>query len=603
MAFNLSPGVTVVEKDFTSIVPAVSTSTGAFCGSFGWGPMEYPVKVTTENDLVSKFGVPTDSNFQSFFTAANFLSYSADMYVVRINSAANNATEIDSGNITIKNEDHYNMNFADGQQDDFGMFAARYPGTKGNGLKVVVFDKGSYDDLAAEILASPSNSDKANELAFLVNLFGLGGVNLNSDTAWTTDFAERKGILHDVVHIAVFDSTNGTFSGVADTDQRSVLERFNFLSKLRDARRFDGTNNYYKGAINNQSKYLWWLGHPQANDTITEVDLDWGASSESATVGDKFDLLKEVKNIILSGGTDDYSSSEENDIINAYMLFQNSENYDVSLIMTGNILPEIAKYVIDNVAEYRRDCVVFVSPNDLLEPIIGSGSIYIDKIISFRNGSSFNVNSSFAVMDSGWKYQYDRYNDVYRWVPLNGDIAGLCARTDYTADPWYSPGGFNRGQIKNVVKLGVNPNKAERDTLYAAGVNPVVSFPGQGTILYGDKTLLGKPSAFDRINVRRLFITLEKAIAITARYELFEFNDEFTRAQFKNIVEPYLRDVQGRRGIHDFLVRCDESNNTDEVISRNEFIADVFIKPSYSINFITLNVVATRTSLSFQEVS
>jgi phage tail sheath protein FI len=205
-------------------------------------------------------------------------------------------------------------------------------------------------------------------------------------------------------------------------------------------------------------------------------------------------------------------------------------------------------------------------------------------------------------MDSGWKYQYDKFNDVYRYVPLNGDTGGTMVRTDQQRDPWYSPAGFNRGNIKNVIKLAFNPNKAERDVLYKAGVNPVVSFPGQGTVLFGDKTLLAKPSAFDRINVRRLFIVLEKSISTASKFTLFEFNDEFTRANFVNLVEPFLRDVQGRRGITDFRVVCDESNNTPEVIDRNEFIGDIFIKPARSINFIQLNFVAVRTGVDFSEV-
>jgi len=253
------------------------------------------------------------------------------------------------------------------------------------------------------------------------------------------------------------------------------------------------------------------------------------------------------------------------------------------------------------IAETRADCVVFVSPQDVGtgDIIIASGSDATDAIIEYRDALP---STSYAVMDSGCKYQYDRYNDRYRWVPLNGDIAGLCARTDYQQDPWFSPGGLNRGQIKNVVKLAVNPSKTDRDNLYKAGVNPVVTFPGQGTVMFGDKTLLAKPSAFDRINVRRLFIVLEKSIATAAKFQLFEFNDSFTRAQFKNLVEPFLRDVQGRRGITDFVVKCDNTNNTGEVIDSNNFVADIFIKPNRSINFITLNFVAARSSVSFTEI-
>jgi phage tail sheath protein FI len=260
------------------------------------------------------------------------------------------------------------------------------------------------------------------------------------------------------------------------------------------------------------------------------------------------------------------------------------------------------------VAEARKDCIAFVSPQKVSGgPIIGTNSDAVEAMLLYKNGDGNLVtslpSSSYVVYDSGFKYQYDRYNDVYRWVPLNGDVAGLCARTDYTDDPWFSPAGFNRGQVKNVVRLGYNPRKADRDTLYVNGINPVVSFPGQGVVLYGDKTGLDKPSAFDRINVRRLFITLEKAISTSAKYQLFEFNDSFTRANFRNQVEPFLRDVKGRRGITDFKVVVDETNNTPEVIDTNRFVASIFIKPARSINFVQLDFVATRTGASFEEIA
>jgi phage tail sheath protein FI len=289
--------------------------------------------------------------------------------------------------------------------------------------------------------------------------------------------------------------------------------------------------------------------------------------------------------------------------LTAYEILANDELYDVSLIPTGGLAAAQARSVVNNVAEVRKDCVVFISPA-LADVQVGQAeSTKTTNVVDFRNTDLTNLSSSYAVLDSGWKYQYDRYNDVYRWVPLNGDIAGLCARTDFVADAWFSPAGLNRGQIRNVVKLAFNPNKAQRDILYKAGVNPVISSPGTGTILFGDKTLLSRPSAFDRINVRRLFIVLEKAIAIAAKSQLFEFNDEFSRAQFRNLVEPFLRDVRGRRGITDFKVVCDTTNNTPEVIDRNEFVADIYVKPARSINFITLNFIATRTGISFEELT
>jgi phage tail sheath protein FI len=278
-------------------------------------------------------------------------------------------------------------------------------------------------------------------------------------------------------------------------------------------------------------------------------------------------------------------------------VFKNPEEVDVSLLVTGTGNSTIATHVISNIAETRKDCVAFISP-EKADVVDNAGSEATD-VVAYRETLT---SSSYTVIDSGYKYQYDKYNDVYRWIPLNGDIAGLCVRTDTERDPWFSPGGMNRGQVKNVIKLAWNPTKTERDTLYLKGVNPVVSFPGEGTVLYGDKTMLSKPSAFDRINVRRLFITLEKAISRAARFSLFEFNDQFTRAQFVALVEPYLRDVQGRRGITDFRVVCDDTNNTAEIIDRNEFVGDIYIKPARSINFIQLNFVAVRTGVSFNEV-
>ena len=299
-------------------------------------------------------------------------------------------------------------------------------------------------------------------------------------------------------------------------------------------------------------------------------------------------------------GVDDITATD-GQLQTAWALFADDSQYDISLLPLGNVSATVANYVISNVAEVRLDCVVFASPRNVSsgDVIIGSGSTATDQIIAYRNALP---STSYGVLDSGFKYQYDRYNDKYRWIPLNGDTAGLCARTDYTNDPWFSPGGLNRGQIKNVVKLAHNPNRTDRDALYKAGVNPVVTFPGEGTVLFGDKTLLAKPSAFDRINVRRLFIVMEKAIATAAKFQLFEFNDSFTRAQFKNLVEPFLRDVQGRRGIYDFKVVCDTTNNTGEVIDRNEFVGDIYIKPARSINFIQLNFVAVRTGVEFSEV-
>ncbi|NDC95925.1 hypothetical protein EB077_11520, partial [bacterium] len=326
------------------------------------------------------------------------------------------------------------------------------------------------------------------------------------------------------------------------------------------------------------------------------------ASANAASIASSTNSKPQTINFNSGTDANNESTVSLGTLLAGYDLFTSAEDVDISLVLTGKSRggtngEQIANYLIDNIAEVRKDCVVFVSPdkNDVVNNIGNEGN----DVVVFRNSMR---SSSYAVLDSGYKYQYDKYNDVYRYIPLNGDIAGLCVRTDDTRDPWYSPAGYNRGQVKNIIKLSYNPSKAYRDLLYKNGVNPVVTFPGQGTILFGDKTLLAKPSAFDRINVRRLFIVLEKAIATAAKFTLFEFNDDFTRAQFRNLVEPFLRDVQGRRGIYDFKVVCDGTNNTGEVIDRNEFVGDIYIKPAKSINFIQLNFVAVRTGVEFSEV-
>ena len=401
----------------------------------------------------------------------------------------------------------------------------------------------------------------------------------------TSNFVLNSGGSADEMHIIVVDE-DGSFTGT----KNQILEVYPALSRATDAKGEQGGSIYYKDVLNQSSQYIWWSAH-RAGYNITNSASISGINTAPL-------------NLSLSGGTDGVTESTATLGVYAaaYDKFRNSEDIDVSLILTGKSQFGVngegkANYLIDNIAEFRKDCVVFCSPKQ--ENVVANPGDELNSTITFRNSLR---STSYAVMDSGYKYQYDKYNDQYRWVPLNGDIAGLVVRTDDLRDPWFSPAGFNRGNIKNVVKLAYNPDKGNRDQLYKAGINPVVSFPGQGTILYGDKTLLARPSAFDRINVRRLFIVLEKAIAIAAKSSLFELNDEYTRAQFKNLVEPYLRDVKGRRGIYDFRVVCDLSNNTPERIDRNEFWGDIYIKPARSINFIQLNFSAVRTGVNFDEI-
>ena len=575
MAFQLSPGVLVTEKDLTTVVPAVATTAGAFAGEFAWGAANVATLVTSENELASLFGKPDANTYLSFFTAANFLGYGNQLYVNRVvGTLAKNA--IVSGNLDanasvtadlILNDDH----FLGLTAPNNSFVSAEHPGALGNSLGVLIVDNGNWANVSSSYQAIFDIQPNASTYA---QTFGTGNTR-------------------DELHIAVLDE-DGLISGTKGT----VLEKFQYLSKASDAVDLNGRSIYYKNVLTEQSSYLRWRGHPT-------VGTNWNTAI-TGSLGNtaiSYDLLTApYANVLsLSGGVD--SSPTGGAVAAGYELFVNDEIYDISLVPTGDLTGANARSVVNNLAEVRKDCVVFISPEYADVQPNQSDSTKTTNVTGFRTTDLTNLSSSYAVMDSGWKYQYDRYNDVYRWIPLNGDIAGLCARTDFVADAWFSPAGLNRGQIKNVVKLAFNPNKSQRDILYKAGVNPVISSPGTGTILFGDKTLLSRPSAFDRINVRRLFIVLEKAIAIAAKSQLFEFNDEFSRAQFRNLVEPFLRDVRGRRGLTDFKVVCDTTNNTPEVIDRNEFVADIYVKPARSINFITLNFIATRTGISFEELT
>ena len=425
------------------------------------------------------------------------------------------------------------------------------------------------------------------------------------DTApGTSEFASARGVGDDEIHIVVYDSSGrqtGFDNDVAGERLNSVLETFAFVSKHPEATTPQGNSNFYPDVIYRDSKFVYWGDHPTA---AIDASGDWGQplSSDLSVQGSKFfnKLTTGVENVdrsTLANGTDDYAVTD-GEQLTSYARFDDGEAVDVNLIMAAKATSTLATNLV-TIVEKRKDALVFISPER--SDVVGVADSNT-QTTNVKNFFDLLPSTSFAVFDSGYKYQYDRFNDVYRYVPLNGDIAGVTAFTESVADAFFSPAGFTRGQIRGAVKLAYEPNKDQRDTLYKARINPVNSFPGQGTVLFGDKTALAKPSAFDRINVRRLFIILEKAIATAAKFQLFEFNDEFTRAQFKNLVEPFLREIQGRRGITDFKVVADESNNTGEVIDRNEFVADIFVKPTRSINFITLNFVAVRTGVAFTEI-
>ena len=864
MAFQLSPGVNVSEIDLTTVVPSVATTDGAFAGVFRWGPIGERVLVDSENALVSRFGKPTNFNGETFFTAANFLSYTNRLWVSRAadvtgatpvvsgnTSGANNVLLLSSttaitvgmyltqcsnstitfgnssvntnvlstisvitknsssvtlsSNVTasqngvsfyfadpvsaytsvamepnsaafgansfvanlvnqiVKNDNDYADK--DGNFDPDVIYVARFPGDMGNSLRIGICDNadsfnsnvalvganvggsgvtanalmefrlgsnvatikfagttnaaanGVASKLASgdQILAGNSSINQqylmvkqvsvgSNASYINTSTIGFSGLDVSSNTNFitiannpysngdivnysntagnsqitgltqginynviqanssglklsltpfgdeidisytsganatlvanttvveidfedpyrlrtnfTTNTVQRYWEFFNVVdvapgqsdyvlyngntsaqdelHVVVVDD-GGKFTGTPGT----ILEVYKGLSRATDGKNNDGTGNYYKDIINQNSNYIRWANDRSSAPSATALNVVSASSSAPA-------------NITFALGADGLNESTATIGIlgAAYDLFQSAEDIDISLVIQGKPVGgttsvggrtvsgyQLANYLIDNLAETRRDCVVLVSPER--STVLNNVG---DEAVDLKAWRGALNSSSYAIMDSGYKYQYDRYNDVYRWVPLNGDIAGICARTDTTNDAWWSPAGFNRGHIKNLVKLAFNPRKAERDVLYSNGINPVVTFPGQGTVLYGDKTLQDKPSAFDRINVRRLFIVLEKAIATAAKYQLFEFNDAFTRAQFRNLVTPYLRTIKGRRGITDFYVVCDDTNNTPQIIDTNQFVGDIYIKPARSINFIQLNFVAVPTGVQFSEV-
>ena len=735
MSFLVSPGVSVREVDLTNVVPAVATSVGAIAGAFQKGPVSSVTTITSEEQLVQVFGKPNSSNFETFFTATNFLQYADNLKVVRAGSGIVNAGA--TSGILIRDDDHYQASFQDGS-GTHGEWTARTAGTHGNSLGVdicpsarafaqplgslnltvgekaigsleitvdnqdatdatiAIGDIISFQTASAVVAtvagaitvatknlvvdgnsgtivvgdrvlgAGISDGDVVVKVASITDQNNLvldkaiivaddtplvfsddtqvesGGqeyevtsvsgevltIRLLDDpaggglqtiipdnslitrrwrfsdlfdsapgtSAWST--ANGRGE-KDEIHVAVYDTT-GDVTGfdvdVAGQRTAAVIEIFPSMSKNPNAKTSEGSNNYYPDVIFAQSQFIYWTDHLAAG-------TNWGTDIATGT---DYTFVSGVDVSSLTGGTDDYTLTA-GEIKLAYDLFANTETLDINLVLGGasstvadtEAAMDTHVTMITSLVESRRDCVGFVSPYR------GATVGVADSITATKNvvdGFNNCPSSSYMVFDSGYKYMYDKYNDVYRFVPLNGDTAGLCAFTDQIADSFFSPAGFNRGNIRGAVKLSFNPTKAERDQLYKARINPVVNFPGQGVVLFGDKTALSKPSAFDRINVRRLFLLLEKAISTAAKFQLFEFNDEFTRAQFRNLVEPFLRDIQGRRGITDFSVVADGTNNTGEVIDRNEFVADIYIKPARSINFISLNFVAVRTGVSFSEV-
>ena len=665
MSFLVSPGVHVKEIDLTNVVPAVATSIGAIAASFQKGPVSSVTNITSEEELLEVFGKPQNSSnqFENWFTAANFLQYSDSLKVVRAESAILNAGA--NSGILIRDDDHYESSFSTGQ-GSHGEWAARTAGTHGNSIGVQICATAtSYEQVlsASELTVGEDAvgsttiavddvdaSGKAFNVGDLISFYsdsagstpvdefneyevtainttdneltirlkddpnGAGLQNVVPDNSYikrrwkfydlfdgapgTSDFATNNARgSGDEMHIVVYDTTGditGSVATAAGGRTAGVMEVYGNVSKNPVAKTPQGSNNYYADVIFKQSRFIYWTDHISAGS-------NWGTDTTTT-----YTSVIPITIDELTGGTDDYAvTAGEMEL--AYDKFADTESLDINLVMGGSssITTDSAAgqdtfvTMITALVEGRKDCVGFVSPYRSATVGVALSSTATENV---KAAFDLCPSSSYMVFDSGYKYQYDKYNDVFRFVPMNGDTAGLCANTDSVADAWFSPAGYNRGGMRNAIKLSYNPKKAERDELYRARGNPVVNFPGQGVTLFGDKTALAKPSAFDRINVRRLFLVLEKAIATASKFQLFEFNDEFTRAQFRNLVEPFLRDVQGRRGISDFSVVADGTNNTGEVIDRNEFVADIFVKPARSINFITLSFIATRTGVNFSEV-
>jgi len=572
MASLLSPGVISREIDLTTATPAVASTEGGIALDSQWGPVDKLVLVTDELDLVEFFGKPNSTNAARWFTAKNFLSYSTALYVSRaVNSATYNATNSTTAeNLQIKNSDSFESMSLNGVES---LFAAKYAGSIGNSLKVSFADNSTYDDW----------DEKSN-------------------------FSGKPDL--DELHIAIIDE-GGLFSGSKGT----LLEKYEFVSKFSDAKNEDGSSNYYKQVVNDKSQYIYVLQHDPLmigwggnSSDYLDFDSTTGVATHKAEGGvtraEEIMLTSVIQTFYsLAHGTDGTVSAA--DMETAYDLFEDEELVDISFLIVGpdvldtdNNSPLVQK--VYDIVSSRQDCLGVLSPQKT--DVVDEENPYV-KIKEYRDklnvGSLRDLKGSFMVMDDNWKYQFDKYNNNNVWVPCCGDTAGLMAETDVERAAWFSPGGRS---LKNVIKLAWKSKKSERDVLYPLGINSITTFPGEGAILYGDRTMLVRPSAFDRINVRRLFIVLRKSISKTARSFLFENNTAYTRERFKSTVIPFLEEIQGRQGITDFKVVCDDSNNTGQVIDENRFIGDIYIKPTRSINFIELNFVAVRTDVEFSEI-
>ena len=653
MASQVSPGIVIKERDISnSVIVGAQQITAAFASTFQKGPINQVININSQKQMIDVFGKPSDANAEDWYVASEFLNYGGRLAVVRASTNVQNATSGSAG-VLIRNDMDWDSGTGSSE-----MFVARTAGAWGNSLKVVVIDRGADQIIVlatapvtapvagATITFNVSGSTKTAEvfsydaatkrlivvlddptvLITTANTLedGATDVAITSVSDWytntdigttglklaavaprpaTSDYASSRNIKYDEIHIAVIDTT-GNISGSANT----ILERFTYLSKLSDGKNTEGSQTYYKTVLNEQSSFIFsGTPHPTVvvDPSTSGAGDTWGQVSTAMTSGDKFGLCASFTDD-LGFGTDDYVYDSA-EIGSAYDIFLDTEETTVDFVLMGGSLAlesdtKAKASKVISIAASRKDCIAFVSPHRGNQVGTGgslSSSQQKTNTINFFNGLT---STSYAVFDSGYKYFYDRFNDKYRYIPCNGDIAGLCVATSSSLDDWYSPAGVNRGSLRNAVKLAYNPSKADRDELYQSRINPIVSFPGSGVTLFGDKTALASPSAFDRINVRRLFLNVQKRAEGLAKQVLFDQNDETTRASFASALSSYMSEIQSRRGVTDFLVVCDDTNNPTEVIDRYEFVAEIYIKPTRTINYITVTLTATKSGVAFSEV-
>lgn len=652
MASQVSPGIVLKERDLSNaVVIGAQQITAAFASTFKKGPIGEIVNINSQKELIQVFGTPTDANAEDWYIGSEFLGYGGRLAVVRASTGVLNATTGSAG-VLVANKAAWDAGTGSSE-----VFVARSAGTWANGIKVVVVDRGAdqiitlaeipdtvpsaganitfnvggstktaevvswdgttkklvvvLDDPTTLITTANTLEDGATDVAITAAVdwytnteIGSTGIKLSAigPRPGTSQFAEARGVKYDELHVAVIDTT-GADSGAANT----IVERFTYLSKISDGKSAEGASTYYRSVINEQSEYIFTGTHPTAsiNPSTAGAGEVWGQASSALNSGELLALCAAF-NDDLGFGTDDYAYNNS-EVGDAYDLFLDTEESVVDFILMGGSMAtetdtKAKASKVISIAVSRKDCIAFVSPhkgNQVGTSGALSSTQQKQNTINFFNGLT---STSYAVFDSGYKYFYDRFNDKYRYLACNGDVAGLCVATSATLDDWYSPAGVNRGSLRNAVRLAYNPNKADRDELYQSRINPIVSFPGSGVTLFGDKTALASPSAFDRINVRRLFLNVEKRVETLAKQVLFEQNDVTTRSSFSAAVNSYMNEIQARRGVTDYLVVCDETNNTPEVIDRNEFVAEIFIKPTRSINYITITFTATKTGVAFSEV-